>query len=78
MIGDEKIPFVMPKREPPWRLKGAEELGNTARPWNHHVFFVFRLEGDERPKPRPGVNETCETNGDLVTLVRVTETNGDL
>eukprot|EP00435_Cladocopium_sp_Y103_P027741 s1414_g6.t2 len=28
---------------------GVCEVTNT--PWNHHVFFVFRLEGDERPKP---------------------------
>eukprot|EP00438_Fugacium_kawagutii_P004658 Skav209247 [mRNA] locus=scaffold990:38466:42128:- [translate_table: standard] len=31
---------------------GVCEVTNT--PWNHHVFFVFRLEGDERPKPCHG------------------------
>eukprot|EP00913_Durusdinium_trenchii_P028954 g27148.t1 len=29
--------------------RGVCEVTNT--PWNHHVFFVFDLKGDERPKP---------------------------
>eukprot|EP00434_Breviolum_minutum_P023473 symbB.v1.2.020706.t1/scaffold1760.1/size102730/4 len=31
-----------------WNV-GICEVTNT--PWNHHVFFIFDLAGDERPKP---------------------------